>query len=124
MNHLDYERTDHNSYERRPHEEQATHIRTSHHKTRRGPSKDAHGSLVRLWKLSQGEVSVVLCSSARRRAKESGITTQAEGRFLADVARLENSIAKGSIQRTQLVSERIGRIKAKYPKIATRYDFI
>ncbi|WP_298211216.1 IS1634 family transposase [Ferrimicrobium sp.] len=86
--------------------------------------KDAHGSPVRLWKLSQGGVSVVLCSSARRREKESGITTQAEGRFLADVARLENSIAKGSIQRTQLVSERIGRIKAKYPKIATRYDFV
>ncbi|WP_298343616.1 IS1634 family transposase [Ferrimicrobium sp.] len=86
--------------------------------------KDANGSPVRLKKLSQGEVSVVLCSSAGRRDKESGITTQAEGRFLADVTRLENSIAKGSIQRTQLISERIGRIKAKYPKIAARYDFV
>jgi len=85
---------------------------------------DANGSSVRLKKLTQGERSVVLCSSAGRGDKERGIITQAEERFQADVSRLTNSIAKGSIQRTQLISERIGRIKAKYPKIASHYDFV
>jgi hypothetical protein len=43
---------------------------------------------------------------------------------LTDIERLESSIERGSITRTQPVGERIGRIRAKYPKVAPHYDTV
>ena len=84
---------------------------------------DANGSAVGLKKLQEGQTSVVLCSSVGRKNKETGIASQASTRFLADIERLRRSIARGAVVKTQLVSERIGRIKAKYPSVAGNYDF-
>ncbi|MHB8344883.1 MAG: transposase, partial [Ferrimicrobium sp.] len=84
--------------------------------------KDANGSVVKLKKLQEDGTNVVLCSSVGRANKETGIATQATTRFLADIERLRSSIQKGAVVKTQLVGERIGRIKAKYPSVQGNYD--
>ncbi|WP_201732503.1 IS1634 family transposase [Acidithrix sp. C25] len=66
--------------------------------------------------------TVVLCRSLGRSKKESAISSQANERFLVDITSLSTSITKGSISKTTVVSERIGRIKAKYPSIASKYE--
>ncbi|WP_201731812.1 transposase [Acidithrix sp. C25] len=66
--------------------------------------------------------TVVLCRSLGRSKKESAISSQANERFLVDITSLNTSITKGSISKTTVVSERIGRIKAKYPSIASKYE--
>jgi hypothetical protein len=66
--------------------------------------------------------TVVLCRSLGRSKKESAISSQANERFLEDITSLSTSITKGSISKTTVVSERIGRIKAKYPSIASKYE--
>ncbi|WP_152626124.1 IS1634 family transposase, partial [Acidithrix ferrooxidans] len=62
------------------------------------------------------------CRSLGRSKKESAISSQANERFLVDITSLNTSITKGSISKTTVVSERIGRIKAKYPSIASKYE--
>ena len=47
---------------------------------------------------------------------------QVTKRFLADIASLSASIKRGSISKTPAVSERIGRIKAKYPSVHPNYE--
>ncbi|KJF15959.1 hypothetical protein AXFE_32080 [Acidithrix ferrooxidans] len=61
--------------------------------------------------------TVVLCRSLGRSKKESAISSQANERFLVDITSLSTSITKGSISKTTVVSERIGRIKTLSAKI-------
>ena len=65
---------------------------------------------------------VVLCQSAAKQKTSVSINARAKERFLADINRLVESVKKGNVSRTQKVSERIGRIKARYPSVAKYYD--
>lgn len=83
---------------------------------------DAQGSPVWVKKLEGDNITVVLCRSLGRSKKESAIASQATERFLADIASLSASIKRGSISKTPVVSERIGRIKSKYPSAHPNYE--
>lgn len=83
---------------------------------------DAQGSPVLLKKLEGENTTVVLCRSLGRTKKESAIASQGTERFLADIEALRASINKGTISKTQAVSERIGRIKSKYPSAHPNYE--
>jgi len=64
----------------------------------------------------------VLTISEGRKAKEQAIDRLQEGRFLEDLKRLADSVEKGNIGVAAKVSERIGRLKERYPSIAKHYE--
>ncbi len=72
----------------------------------------------RIKKLMDGESAVVLARSIGRAAKVSTIDAQVRSRFYEELTRLGDSISRGGVKRTQVVSERIGRIREdrSYPR--------
>jgi len=66
----------------------------------------------------------VLCLSTGREQKEQAMDVLKEERFLQDLGRLATSVTKGNIQLIEKVGERIGRLKERYPSIASHYDVL
>lgn len=87
-------------------------------------SSDITPETVYVKKIPWENGSRVLCLSAGREQKEQAMDTLKEERFLHDLGRLQASIAKGNIQLAEKVGERIGRLKERYPSIASHYDVI
>jgi transposase len=80
-------------------------------------------SLVRVKALTHEKEKVVLCTSSGRTAKDRAIRQKQEGRFLADLQRLQGRIAGGRLKRELKIGEAIGRLKQRYPRVA-RYHTI
>jgi transposase len=87
----------------------------------RNPSQKK--SSVRVKALTHGEEKVVLCTSSGRTEKDRAIREKQEGRFLADLQRLQGRIAGGRLKRELKIGEAIGRLKERYPRVA-RYHTI
>jgi len=64
----------------------------------------------------------VLCLSEGRERKENAMDELKEERFLQDLNKLKVSIERKNILVATKVSERIGRIKERYPSIASHYE--
>jgi transposase len=83
-------------------------------------------SLVRVKAITQGQETIVLCTSEGRTAKDRAIREKQEGRFLADLERLQRRIDGGRLKREVKIGEAIGRLKQRYPRVARyhtiRYD--
>jgi transposase len=83
-------------------------------------------SLVRVKALTHEKEKIVLCTSSGRTAKDRAIREKQEGRFLADLQRLQGRIAGGRLKRELKIGEAIGRLKQRYPRVARyhaiRYD--
>jgi transposase len=80
-------------------------------------------SLVRVKAIAQGQETIVLCTGAGRTAKDRAIREKQEGRFLADLERLQRRIDGGRLKREIKIGEAIGRLKQRYPRVA-RYHTI
>ncbi len=80
-------------------------------------------SEVRVKLLAQGDECFVLCTSSQRVAKDRAIRVKQELRFLADVEKLRQRIAKGRLVREVAIGEAIGRLKERYPRVA-RYHLL
>ncbi len=80
-------------------------------------------SEVRVKLLAQGDECFVLCTSSQRVAKDRAIRVKQELRFLADVEKLRQRIAKGRLVREVAIGEAIGRLKKRYPRVA-RYHLL
>jgi transposase len=78
---------------------------------------------VRVKLLHKGDECFVLCTSSQRVAKDRAIRSKQELRFLADVERLRQRIAKGRLVREVAIGEAIGRLKERYPRVA-RYHLL
>ena len=74
-----------------------------------------HKSEVRVKLLCKGDERFVLCTSSQRVAKDRAIREKQELRFLADVEKLRQRIAKGRLVREVAIGEAIGRIKNVIP---------
>jgi transposase len=83
-------------------------------------------SLVRVKAITQGQETIVLCTSAGRTAKDRAIREKQEGRFLGDLERLQRRIDGGRLKQELKIGEAIGRLKQRYPRVARyhtiRYD--
>jgi len=64
----------------------------------------------------------LLVASSGRCMKERSIDSLKEQRFLEDISRLYASFKKGNILIPRKISERVGRIRQKYPSICKYYD--
>jgi len=78
-------------------------------------------SVVRVKLVHRADELIVLCISEGRVEKDRAICQKQEGRFLADLARLERRIANGRLKRVLAIGEAIGRLKERYPRVARYY---
>jgi len=63
----------------------------------------------------------VLCVSEGREAKDRAIREKHEKRLLADVAKLQKSVANGRLKKPDKINQRIGRLCERYPRVARYY---
>jgi transposase len=80
-------------------------------------------SVVRVKPVRRGDELIVLCTSEERIEKDRAIRHKQEGRFLADVVRLQGRIDNGRLKREIAIGEAIGRLKERYPRVS-RYHTI
>lgn len=80
-------------------------------------------SVVRVKPIRRGDELIVLCTSEERIEKDRAIRHKQEGRFLADLVRLQGRIDKGRLKREIAIGEAIGRLKERYPRVS-RYHMI
>jgi transposase len=64
----------------------------------------------------------VLCRSEQRIAKDKAIRETHEQRLLADLDKLTKRVAKGRLTKANKISEAIGRLKERYPRVARFYE--
>ena len=72
-------------------------------------------------KRTEAEETQVLCISSERIEKDRAIRKKQETRLLADLEKLAKRIEKGRLVKTEKVSEAIGRLKERYPRVARYY---
>jgi transposase len=73
-------------------------------------------------KMRQGdEETLVLCLSSERKEKDRAIREKQEGRFLADVGKLQERVRSGGLVKPVKIGEAIGRLKERYPRVARYY---
>jgi transposase len=65
--------------------------------------------------------TLVLCLSSERKEKDCAIREKQEGRFLADVAKLQKRVRRGGLVKPVKVGEAMGRLKERYPRVARYY---
>jgi transposase len=80
------------------------------------------GDPVYVKKVSGSDHCRVLVLSEGREHKETAMDTLKETRFIQDLTSLQTSVSKRRIQAPSKVSERIGRLKERYPSIAHHYN--
>jgi transposase len=64
----------------------------------------------------------VLCISSERKEKDRAIREKQEGRLRVDLAKLEKRVAAGRLVKPVKIGEAIGRLKARYPRVARYYE--
>lgn len=69
-----------------------------------------------------GEEAFVLCRSHPRRAKERAMRERASGRLEADLRRLSQQVAAGTLTEEGRIQRRIGRLLERYPRVAALYE--
>jgi transposase len=80
-------------------------------------------STVRVKRRQRDGETFILCTSSERVAKDRAIREKQEGRFLADLAKLQKRIDAGRLVREVAIGEAIGRLKERYPRVA-RYHLV
>jgi transposase len=80
-------------------------------------------STVKVKQLSRDNERWVLCTSSERVAKDRAIREKQEGRFLADVEKLQRRIDRRRLVREVAIGEALGRLKERYPRVA-RYHML
>jgi transposase len=78
-------------------------------------------SEVRVALRASGDEAHVLCHSEGRTEKDRAIREKQEGRFLADLAKLEKRIREGRLSDPVKIGEAMGRLKERYPRVARYY---
>jgi len=77
---------------------------------------------VQIKHIQKGDLTYVLCVSSGRLEKDKAIRQNQEKRFLKDVAKLQKRIESGKLVKYTAISEAIGRIKERYPRVARYYQ--
>jgi len=72
--------------------------------------------------IQKGDLTYVLCVSSGRLEKDKAIRQNQEKRFLKDVAKLQKRIESGKLVKYTAISEALGRIKERYPRVARYYQ--
>ena len=76
---------------------------------------------VQIKRRSKDDAVYVLCRSDGREAKDRAIREKHETRWLADVQKLEQRVAKGRLKNEAKIQQAIGRLRERYPRVARYY---
>lgn len=68
------------------------------------------------------EERLVCCWSKARAEKEKGILSKAEVRFVKDLEKLKERIAKGRLKKPEKVQNQIGRLRQRHSRVARYYE--
>ncbi|MDH4188431.1 MAG: IS1634 family transposase [Nitrospira sp.] len=69
----------------------------------------------------KGDEVFILCRSEGRQQKDRAIREKQEGRFVKDLQKLQERVAKGRLKRADKIHQAIGRLKERYPRVARYY---
>jgi len=78
-------------------------------------------SLVWVRKERKDGDTYVLCVSSGREAKDRAIREKKEAKFLEDLEKLSDRVAKGRLVNPQRIAERVGRLKQRHGRVAPYY---
>jgi len=76
---------------------------------------------VQIKRRAKDGVVYILCRSDGRQEKDRAIREKHETRWLADVQKLENRVAKGRVKEEAKIQQAIGRLRERYPRVARYY---
>ncbi|MBI2325562.1 MAG: IS1634 family transposase [Chloroflexi bacterium] len=86
----------------------------------RNPSQ--HKTRVELKRLRAGDEVRILCRSDGREQKDRAIREAHESRFLRDVQKLGERVARGRLRDAGKIQQAIGRLRERYPRVARYYE--
>jgi len=78
-------------------------------------------SKVEIKRERKGDEVFILCRSEGRQQKDQAIREKQEGRFLKDLEKLKQRVAKGRLKQANKIHQAIGRLKERYPRVARYY---
>jgi len=78
-------------------------------------------SRVEIKKIRADDELFLLCISEGRKEKDRAIRLRFETRMKADVEKINKQVRAGRLTDEQIIYERIGRIKERYPRVARYY---
>lgn len=76
---------------------------------------------VQIKRQQKGEVVYILCRSEGRAEKDRAIRETHEAKWLADLNKLEQRVAKGRLRKEDKIQRAIGRLLERYPRVARYY---
>jgi len=76
---------------------------------------------VQIKRRSKDDVVYILCRSEGREDKDRAIREKHEQKFLADVQKLQQRVAKGRLKQPDQIQQAIGRLRERYPRVARYY---
>jgi transposase len=76
---------------------------------------------VQIKRRSKEGVVYILCRSEGRDEKDRAIREKHEQKFLADVQKLQQRVAKGRLKQPDQIQQAIGRLRERYPRVARYY---
>ena len=77
---------------------------------------------VEIKRRQKGDVVYILCRSEGRQEKDRAIRDTHEQRWLVDVTKLQQRVAKGRLKQPDKIQQAIGRLRERYPRVARYYE--
>jgi len=77
---------------------------------------------VEIKRRQKGDVVYILCRSEGRQEKDRAIRDTHEQRWLTDVTKLQQRVAKGRLKQPDKIQQAIGRLRERYPRVARYYE--
>jgi transposase len=77
---------------------------------------------VEIKRRQKGDVVYILCRSEGRQEKDRAIRDTHEQRWLTDVTKLQQRVAKGRLKQHDKIQQAIGRLRERYPRVARYYE--
>lgn len=70
----------------------------------------------------KGDIVYLLCRSEGRKEKDRAIRETHEAKWLRDLTKLQQRVAKGRLQQQDKIQQAIGRLLERYPRVARYYQ--
>jgi transposase len=79
---------------------------------------------VQIKRQQQGDVVYILCRSEGREKKDRAIRERHQTKWLGDLTKLQQRVAKGRLKKEDKVQQAIGRLMERYPRVARYYRIV
>ena len=77
---------------------------------------------VQIKRQPKGDLVYILCRSEGRQDKDRAIRETHEAKWLADLTKLQQRVAKGRLKQEAKIQQAVGRLLERYPRVARYYQ--